>query len=254
MTDLIQTRVEDGVMIVVMNRADKMNAITRDMYLAMTQSFVRAREDDGIRSVLLAAEGDNFSAGNDIADFMKLGKSGGNLADSDVFKFLKSLADLDKPLVAAVRGRAVGVGLTMLLHCDIVVVAKDAKLSVPFINLALVPEAASTLLMPRVIGHQRAFELFALGETIDGGQAYEWGLANRAVPMAAVEALARDFADRLAQRAPNAIRHTKRLMRDSEAMWDLMLREGEIFSKQMKSPEAMEAFTAFMQKRQPNFG
>lgn len=254
MTDLIKTRVENGVMFVVMNRADKMNAITQAMYLGMTQAFQQARENDSVRAVLLAAEGDSFTAGNDIADFMRLGQVDGNLVDSDVFKFLKALADLDKPLVAAVRGRAVGVGLTMLLHCDIVVVAKDAKLSAPFINLALVPEAASTLLMPRVIGHPRAFELFALGETIDGGQAYEWGLANRAVPMAAVEAVARDFAERLAQRAPNAVRQTKRLMRDAEGMWDLMQREGEIFSNQMKSPEALEAFTAFMQKRQPNFG
>ena len=254
MTDHIKTRIENGVLHVVMNRADKKNAITQAMYLGMTQAFTRARTDDAVRAVVISAEGDNFSAGNDIADFMKLSATGGNLVDSDVFKFLKSLADLDKPLIAAVKGRAVGVGLTMLLHCDIVVVAKDAKLSVPFINLALVPEAASTLLMPRVIGHQRAFELFALGEPIDGGQAYEWGLANRVVPSSSVEAVANDFAHRLASRAPNAIRQTKVLMRDASAMWELMQREGEVFNAQMQSPEAIEAFSAFMQKREPNFG
>ena len=254
MTDLIKTRIEDGVMYIAMNRADKKNAITQAMYLAMTDAFNKARSDDTVRAVLISGEGDDFTAGNDIADFMQIGQSGGNLVDSDVFKFLKALADLDKPLVAAVRGRSVGVGLTMLLHCDIVVVAEDAKLSAPFINLALVPEAASTLLLPRMIGHPRAFELFALGEPIDGNQATGWGLANRAVPSASVEAVAVDYARRIAARAPNAIRQTKQLMRDASAMWDLMLREGEIFAAQMRSPEAMEAFSAFMQKRKPNFG
>jgi len=253
-TEHIKTRIEDGVMYVAMNRADKKNAITQAMYLAMTEAFNRARTDDAVRAVMISGEGDDFSSGNDIADFMKLGQSGGDLVDSDVFKFLKSLADLDKPLVAAVRGRAVGVGLTMLLHCDFVVVAKDAKLSTPFVNLALVPEAASTLLLPRMIGHPRAFEMFALGEPIDGGQAYEWGLANRAVPCNVVEAVAIDIAQRLSKRAPNALRQTKALMRDASAMWELMQREGSIFSAQMQSPEAMEAFMAFMQKRQPNFG
>ena len=253
MTDFIKTHLESGVLHVVMNRAEKKNAITQDMYFAMTEAFKRARTDDAVRAVLLQADGENFSAGNDIADFMALSSQGGNLVDADVFKFLKSLADLDKPLVAAVNGRAVGVGLTMLLHCDIVVVAKDAQLSAPFINLALVPEAASTLLMPRVIGHPRAFELFALGEPIDGGQAYEWGLANRVVPAGVVDAVALELALRLARRAPNAIRQTKQLMRDAAGMWELMQKEGAIFSSQMQSPEALEAFTAFMQKRPAKF-
>lgn len=253
MTELIKTRIEDGVMYVAMDRAEKKNAITQAMYLAMTQALEQAREDDAVRVVMISGEGDDFSAGNDIADFMKLGQAGVELVDADVFKFLQALAYLDKPLVAAVRGRAVGVGLTMLLHCDIVVVAKDAKLSAPFINLALVPEAASTLLLPGLIGHQRAFELFALGEPIDGRQACDWGLANRVVPAGAVETVAVDLARRIATRAPNALRHTKRLMRDAASMWELMQREGRIFGDQMKSPEAAEAFMAFMEKRPPRF-
>jgi len=135
-----------------------------------------------------------------------------------------------------------------------VVVAEDALLLVPFINLALAPEAASSLLLPRVIGHQRAFEMFALGQPVDGRTALAWGLANRAVAADAVDETAQDLARQLTARAPNSIRKTKALMRDAEDMWSLMQREGEAFGSQMKSPEAMEAFMAFTQKRAPNFG
>ncbi|HBI18965.1 MAG TPA: enoyl-CoA hydratase, partial [Brevundimonas sp.] len=162
-------------------------------------------------------------------------------------------ADLDKPAVAAARGRAVGVGMTMLLNCDLVVLAEDALLSVPFVNLAIAPEAASSLLLPAVIGHQRAFEMLAFGEAVDGRTALAWGMANRAVPADQVDATAADLAAKVAARAPNSIRKTKRLMRDAEALWDLMQREGEAFVSQMKSPEAMEAFMAFTQKRAPDF-
>src|SRR5690606_24173943 len=192
-------------------------------------------------------------AGNDIADFISLGQTEGDLVEMGVFRFLKALAELDKPAVAAVRGRAVGIGLTLLLHCDMVVVAEDALLSVPFINLALAPEAASSLLLPAAIGHQRAFEMFALGEPVDGRTAVAWGLANRPVPADQVESTAAALAGKLAARAPNSIRKTKRLMRDAEALWALMQREGEAFGSQMKSPEAMEAFMAFTQKRAADF-
>jgi len=252
MSELIKTTIEDGVLNVVMNRADKKNAITQSMYLDMANALRDARANDDVRVILISAEGADFSAGNDIADFMTLAQSDGELVDSDVFQFLKTLADMDKPIVAAVRGRAVGVGLTMLLNCDMVVVAKDALLSVPFINLALVPEAASTLLLPGIIGHARAFEMFALGEPIDGGTACDWGLANRAVHSVMVDETAWELASKLATRAPNALRRTKALMRDAGSLWSLMQREGAEFSSQMKSPEAMEAFTAFMQKRAPN--
>lgn len=253
MSELIKTRIEDGVLNVVMNREDKKNAITQAMYLDMTKALNEARTNDAVRVVLITSEGNDFSAGNDIADFMTLAQSDGSLIESDVFQFLKALADMDKPMVAAVRGRAVGVGLTMLLHCDMVVVAKDALLSAPFINLALAPEAASTLLLPNVIGHQRAFELFALGEPIDGGTAYNWGLANRAVSAVMVDETAWELARKLTTRAPNSLRRTKALMRDAEKLWTLMQEEGAVFASQMQSPEAMEAFTAFMQKRAPKF-
>ena len=253
MTDHIQTELADGVLTVTLARPEKKNAITQAMYAVLAEATERARTDDAVRVLVFRGQGDSFSAGNDIADFIALGSQGQQPLDMSVFRFLKALADLDKPAVAAVRGRAVGIGLTMLLHCDMVVVAEDALLSVPFINLALAPEAASSMLLPALLGHQRAFELFALGEPIDGRTAHAWGLANRAVPADQVEAVAADLAGKLAARAPNSIRKTKRLMRDAERMWALMQREGEAFGRQMSSPEAMEAFMAFSQKRAPDF-
>jgi enoyl-CoA hydratase/carnithine racemase len=253
MTDHIKTELAGGVLTVTLARADKKNAITQAMYAALAEATQRARTDDAVRVLVFKGEGDSFSAGNDIGDFIAIGSQAGSPSDMAVFRFLKALADLDKPAVAAVRGRAVGIGLTLLLHCDMVVVAEDALLSAPFINLALAPEAASSLLLPQVLGHQRAFEIFALGEPIDGKTALAWGLANRAVPADQVEALANELAGKLAGRAPNSIRKTKRLMRDAERIWELMQREGEAFGSQMKSPEAMEAFMAFTQKRAPDF-
>ena len=253
MTDQIRTELLAGVLTVTLARPEKKNAITQAMYAVLAEATERARTDDTVRVLVFQGQGDSFSAGNDIADFIALGSQGQQPLDMAVFRFLKALADLDKPAVAAVRGRAVGIGLTLLLHCDMVVVAEDALLSVPFINLALAPEAASSMLLPAVLGHQRAFELFALGEPIDGRTAYAWGLANRVVPSDQVEAVAADLAAKLAARAPNSIRKTKRLMRDAEGLWALMQREGEAFGSQMSSPEAMEAFMAFSQKRAPDF-
>ena len=253
MTDPIQTELADGILTVTLARPEKKNAITQAMYEMLAEATERARTDEAVRVLMFRSEGDSFSAGNDIADFIALGSQGQQPGDMPVFRFLKALADLDKPAVAAVRGRAVGIGLTMLLHCDMVVVAEDALLSVPFINLALAPEAASSMLLPALLGHQRAFELFALGEPIDGRTALAWGLANRAVPAEQVESVAADLAGKLAERAPNSIRKTKRLMRDAERIWALMQREGEAFGSQMSSPEAMEAFMAFSQKRVPDF-
>ena len=253
MSEHVHVALEQGVLTVTLARPDKKNAITQAMYAVLAEATERAKTDPDVRVILFRAEGDSFCAGNDIADFIAIGSGTSQPTDMAVFRFLKALAELDRPAVAAVKGRAVGIGLTLLLHCDMVVVAEDALLSVPFVNLALAPEAASTMLLPAVIGHQRAFELFALGEPITGRQAMDWGLANRAVPAGQVDDEALRLAILLAARAPNSIRSTKRLMRDAEAIWTLMLAEGEAFGAQMKSPEAMEAFMAFSQKRAPDF-
>lgn len=255
MSDPIRTDLVDGILNIVLSRPEKKNSITQAMYSSLAEAVNRARADDEVRVVLFRSEGDSFSAGNDIMDFIAISQAGGGatMVEAPVFQFLRAMADLDKPAVAAVRGRAVGIGLTLLLNCDMVVVAEDALLSVPFVNLALAPEAASSLLLPMVIGHQRAFEMFALGEAIDGKTALAWGIANRCVAADQVDQVAAGLAAKIAQRAPNSIRKTKRLMRDAEALWALMQREGEAFGSQMSSPEAMEAFTAFTQKRAPDF-
>lgn len=252
-SEQVLTTLDGGVLTIALNRPEKKNAITQAMYAALAQAVEGAAADDAVRVLLFRAEGDSFSAGNDIADFAALGAGGTAPADMPVFRFLRAMADLDKPAVAAVKGRAVGIGLTLLLHCDLVVAAEDALLSAPFVNLALTPEAASSLLLPGAIGHQRAFELFALGEALDGRTALAWGLINRAVPSDEVETTAAALAAKLAARAPNSLRKTKALMRDAEALWSLMQREGAQFSEQMRSPEAMEAFMAFSQKRAPDF-
>jgi enoyl-CoA hydratase/carnithine racemase len=251
----IQTQLTDGVLTVTLNRPDKKNAITQAMYEALAEATERARTDPAVRVLLFKGQGDSFSAGNDIGDFITQGSAApdAKALDLPVFRFLKALADCDRPVVAAVQGRAVGIGLTLLLHCDLVVAAEDALLSAPFVNLALAPEAASSLLLPAVLGHQRAFELFALGQPIDGRTALAWGLVNRAVPAAEVETTAVDLARQLAGRAPNSLRKTKALMRDAERLWAIMQSEGHAFGSQMRSPEAMEAFMAFTQKRAPDF-
>ncbi len=253
MTEHIKTELDAGVLSVSLNRADKKNAITQAMYAALAEATERARADDQVRVILFRGEGADFCAGNDIMDFLSISQTTGDLVEMGVFRFLKALADLDKPAVAAVRGRAVGIGLTLLLHCDMVVVGEEALLSAPFINLALAPEAASTLLLPAIVGHARAYEIFALGEAIDGRTALNWGLANRAVADDQVDAIALDLARKLALRAPNSIRQTKALMRDTAAIWDLMQREAKVFGSQMRSPEAIEAFMAFTEKRPPDF-
>ncbi len=255
MSDPIRTDLADGVLTVTLARPEKKNSITQAMYSVLAEATNRARTDDAVRVILFRSEGDSFSAGNDIMDFIAISQAGGGgqMIDAPVFQFLRAMAELDKPAVAAVRGRAVGIGLTLLLNCDLVVVAEDALLSVPFVNLALAPEAASSMLLPMAIGHQRAFEMFALGEAIDGKTALAWGIANRCVLSSEVDAVAAGLAAKVAQRAPNSIKKTKRLMRDAEALWALMQREGEAFGSQMSSPEAMEAFMAFTQKRAPDF-
>ena len=254
MTDEVKTTLEGGVLTLTLDRAAKKNAITQAMYAVLADAVEGANGDGAVRVVLFRAEGDSFSAGNDIGDFMTAAGGGADPGEMAVFRFLKALAFLEKPAVAAVKGRAVGIGVTLLLHCDLVVAAEDALLSTPFVNLALAPEAASSLLLPLAIGHQRAFEMFALGEPISGATAHAWGLANRVVPAERVDEEALSLARAVAARAPGSIAGTKRLMRDSERLWTLMQREGVVFGDQMRSSEAMEAFTAFAQKRPPVFG
>ena len=248
----VRVRTEAGVLRLTLDRPAKKNALTNEMYGALADALTEAERDRAVRAVLFEAEGDVFCAGNDIGDFAAAasGASGGQLRG---FDFIQTLGRAQKPYVAAVQGRAVGIGLTMLLHCDMVFVAEDAQLSVPFVNLALAPEAASSALLPARIGHARAYAMFALGEAVDGKTAAAIGLANAALPRAEVRARAWAAAEALAARPLESLCATKRLMRDAEAIGALMNREAGVFAERLKSPEAAEAFQAFAERRAPDF-
>lgn len=251
MTEPVTTSLDGGVLTITFNRPEKKNALTDAMYKTIADAMDEAQADPAVRVVLFRGEGGTFSAGNDINDFVTIAMGGGG--GMNVFRVLKGLAHFDKPIVSAVTGNAVGIGTTLLLNSDLVFVAEDARLSTPFVNLALAPEAASTLLMPMAIGHQRAFAMFALGEVVSGADAAAWGIANKALPAAEVDAAARAAAQALAARAPRSVQLTKRLMRDGAKLWAQMERENEAFGSQLTSPEAREAFTAFMERRLPDF-
>lgn len=245
-TDLLIGR-EGGVIEITFSRPAKKNAITNAMYGAIADALVAARNDDKTRAVLFAAEGDFFTSGNDIKDFAAQA-SGGFEGPRHVARFLEELISADKPLVAAVQGHAVGVGATMLLHCDLVFVAEEARLTTPFVDLGLVPENASSLTMPARLGHARAFAMLGLCEPLSGREAAAFGLANAALPAVEVRARARAAAEALAQKPPEALKLTKRLMRDRDALLARMREEGEIFAERLQSPEAAAAFAKFLQR------
>jgi enoyl-CoA hydratase/carnithine racemase len=245
----------DGqVLVLTLNRPEKKNAITDAMYAAFADALETAEGDKSVRAILIRAEGGTFSAGNDISDFAAVAMGQRKPGDMAVLRLIRALATAEKPLVAAVKGRAVGIGTTLLLHCDLVYVAEDAQLSTPFADLALTPEAASSLLLPLRIGHARAFAMFALGEALDGRQAAALGLANAALPAWQVDAEALKAAQALAAKPTGALAQTKRLMRDAEAIWAVMQRENQAFAERLTTPEAREAFTAFAERRPPDFG
>jgi enoyl-CoA hydratase/carnithine racemase len=236
-----------------MNRLDKKNALTLPMYEAMAQAIGNAATNSAIRCLMFAGGSNVYCAGNDIGDFMKAAQGGG--LGQPILNFLYALALCEKPIVAAVNGNAVGVGTTMLLHCDLVYAGESARFQLPFVNLALCPEAASSLLLPRLVGHQRAAELLFFGEPFGAAKAYEMGLANAVHPDAALLDAALERARKLATLPAASLRETKRLLKQSVAALvpQAMQAEGEIFTRQLASPEAKEAFAAFLDKRKPDF-
>ncbi|WP_420996179.1 enoyl-CoA hydratase-related protein [Cupriavidus sp. 30B13] len=241
-----------GILTLTISRTDKKNALTNAMYGALANAIEGAQDDPDIRVVVIQAAGDTFSAGNDVSEFAAQA-TGNGPAVRHVLRFLRSLATARVPLVAAVQGKAVGVGTTMLLHCDYVLLADDAQLITPFINLALVPEAASSLLMPLRVGHARAFEMFALGEPVAAAQALAWGIANRTVPADQLHAQARAMAARIAAKPAGALLAMKGLMRNGQALVAQMDAESACFEERLKSAEASEAFAAFAQRRPADF-
>ena len=252
----IRTGVSNGVATLEIARPDKKNALTVAMYRAMAEALAAAKEDAAVRAVLITGQPGVFTSGNDIEDFMQRPPGQGSDAmDSPVFQFMRALLDCDKPVVAAVTGAAIGIGTTMLLHCDFVYVSDEARLAMPFTTLGLVPEFASSLLVPQLMGHRRAAEKLLLGDPFTGEQAVECGIANAVLPAGEVLAHARRVAERFNALPPGAVREAKQLMRapQREATLQVIRTEGELFGKRLRSPEAMEAFQAFFQKRKPDF-
>jgi len=255
MSDNILVSAAAGVLEIRFDRADKKNAFTIPMYLAIAAALQRAEADASIRVILLAGEGGAFSAGNDLQDFMQ---NPPDLEDKPeagpVMRFMRALSTARKVVVAAVQGPAVGVGATLLLHCDLVVAADNARLSLPFINLGLVPEFGSTLLLPQRIGYHQAAELTLLGEPFDAATAQRLGLVNRVVPAAELLDTARGLACKLAAKAPEALLLTKQLLKSGAGpLHERIVEEGAHFARRLHSAEFHEAASAFFEKRPPDF-
>jgi len=237
---------EGNILVLSFNQPAKMNALTRSMYAGLATGLNEAAGDFGIRAVILTSEGQHFTAGNDISDFMNNPPTS---ESSEVSEFLESLLNFPKPLVAAVNGNAVGVGTTMLLHCDVVVASSTAKFSMPFASLGLVPEAGSSFLFPQLVGYQRAARIFMTGESFDAPSAVEMGLVT-SIDNDPLNA-AMKIAQLIAEQPPQAIINTKALLkaRSHDAVAAVMKAEFEIFAMALQSEEAMEAFMKFMSKK-----
>lgn len=252
MNEHVKTEIANGVMTLTLQRPEKKNALTGGMYRALTDALNQAEADASVRVVVFQGDGDSFTAGNDLADFAS--QSRGEIsADSPAHRFIETISKVSKPLVAAVQGNAVGVGTTMLLHCDLVYLAENARLITPFVNLALVPEAASSWLLPLRIGHARAYAMFALGEPMEANAALACGLANAVVPQGDLRKKAHDAAIALTKRPAGSLSLTKKLMRDHERIAAQIAGESELFKARLKTAEAREAFDAFAERRAPDF-
>ncbi|TNE75488.1 MAG: enoyl-CoA hydratase [Gammaproteobacteria bacterium] len=253
MTDSILTTFEDHILTVRIDRPERKNALTHDMYTALGDALERALNEPAIRCVLFTGSSECFTAGNDLGDFAK--GLPGAFEETPVGRFLLLLATATKPVVAAVNGPAVGIGTTMLLHCDMVFAGDNARFQMPFANLGLCPEGGSSLLLPSWLGRVRAAELLMLGKAFSAEDAYRLGLINRICDASETEQQANEACRQLAAQPPAAMRATKALLNrpNTETLQATMLEEGALFAERLKSPEAAEAFQAFMAKRAPDY-
>jgi enoyl-CoA hydratase/carnithine racemase len=249
----ILTNKQDGVLTITFNRPAKKNAITADMYQAMADALRDAETDDEVRVILFTGQESIFTAGNDLEDFMKHASQFNE--SSSIIQFMHALSSSPKPIIAAVAGLAVGIGTTMLMHCDLVYLADNAKLTMPFAQLGLCPEFSSSLLLQRVAGYHRAAEKLMLGEAFGAQEAVDMGLANRVVSAAELLEFANQQAAKLVALPAASLRATKRLMKSSQTglMNEVMQDELKQFGLMLNGPEAKEAFMAFFQKRKPDF-
>ena len=261
MSDHIQVEQLGAIQLIRMNRPEKKNALTTDMYLRMAGAINSAQSNPKFRVSIITGAGDCFTAGNDLADFNLGPKSeaGDAAGKQDNFippfqQFVRALLAADKPVIAAVNGLAVGIGVTMLLHCDLVYAADTARFSLPFVNLGAVPEAGSSLLMPRIMGRVRANELLLFGEPFSAEVAQQDGLINQIFPAAELMQNVIRLAEKLAAKPPSALRASKRLLRQhAPDLMDALREEGKVFSTQLRTPEAKEALKAFTERRPADF-
>lgn len=251
MSEQVSTTVQDGVLCIRLDRPEKRNALTASMYAALAEALEQAEQDSAIAVVLFEGVEGVFTAGNDLGDFLRNPPQG---AEAPVFRFISALVETDLPLVAAVDGIAVGIGTTMLLHCDFVLASERSTFSLPFINLALVPEAGSSMLLVQAAGYRKAAEWLLLGEPFTAGEAASHGIVSTVCAAGDLAAAARELAAKLAAKPRGALRASKRLMRRrSEALADRVQAEGALFTEALATPEAREAFSAFLEKRRPDF-
>ncbi|HEX5388671.1 MAG TPA: enoyl-CoA hydratase [Burkholderiaceae bacterium] len=251
MSDIL-VHTEDGICTITFNRADKKNSITAAMYAALADALATAQDDAAVRVVAFQGHEAVFSAGNDIADFLNTPPTSD---DAPVFRFLRGIAQFPKPVIAAVCGPAVGIGTTMLFHCDLVYAGDNAAFAMPFVNLGLCPEAASSLLVPQMMGYHRAAEALLLGEPFMAEAALEVGLVNKVLPPSEATNYAQAVARKLAAKPMSALLQTKQLMKKGQTALVLaqMNEEAGHFGRMLREPAAREAFGAFMEKRKPDF-
>lgn len=240
---------EEGVCELRFNRPEKRNALTLSMYDTLWDAIVRAEADESVKVLLVTGAGSNFTAGNDLGDFLRASPED---QERGAMRFVRLLPKIHKILIAAVHGSTVGIGVTLLLHCDLVIAARNTRLSLPFVKLGLVPEAASSLLLPRLIGYPRAAELLLLGTPIDGVTAQGWGLVNRVVDDGQMDEEARALARKVAQQPGGALRATKQLLKSESGVSARVEEELRVFQERLASAEFKSAAEAFLAKSRPS--
>ncbi len=252
MSESVRLSLTEGVFHIEMARPEKKNALTATMYQVMADALASADADPAVRVILISSAGGNFTAGNDLADFLATPPMD---ESAPVYRFIEGFSRLEKPFVAAVEGVAIGVGTTMLLHCDLVYAGSGARFALPFANLGLTPEASSSLLLPLCAGHVRAAEMLMLGEAFSAQQAFDVGIVNAVLPDAQVFDHALERCRKLTTQPAASLRLTKQLMKRAQSalISETMRVEAEVFRQRLVSPEAKEAFAAFFEKRKPDF-
>lgn len=253
MTSNVVIERDNRVQILRLSRPEKKNALTRAMYTALCDAIIAGDADPAISAHVITGSGGMFTAGNDIGDFLAAGSGGGG-KNTEVLRFIRLLPAIKKPIIAAVDGIAIGIGTTLLFHCDLVYATPAATFATPFLDLGLVPEAASSLLMPRIMGYQRAFEMLVLGDPYSADRAREAGFVNAVVPADAFESTAVKAAHRLGAKPPEALALARKMLRgDTSDIAQRVDEEAAAFLARLSSPEAREAFQAFIEKRPPRF-